>query len=158
MDDTPRDLLTISFTDVEEDIADLHAWAACLHSNISCAGFGRTALQAVIDLCAAIERERAVWSDHGRVELIRQRTHEAAPPPPRILVCAAEARLRGMDTLTVKLWPSGDAWCAQIGTDIVAGRGGFGPTCLEALRDLCRNLLTTPDEHHATDRNLLVLR
>ena len=71
-----------------------------------------------------------------------------------------------LDTLTVKFWrdepgpeyrgPSTTTWACNIGPDIAAGAGGFGPTPLMALRDLCENIAR--DEGRRTDAGRLLLR
>ncbi len=72
-----------------------------------------------------------------------------------------------IDTLTVRFWLDSPGpnykgptpiktFCAQIGEDICVGVGGFGPTPLAALRDLCDNIAR--DEGHKTDNGKLLLR
>lgn len=71
-----------------------------------------------------------------------------------------------IDTLTVKFWRDQPGpnyrgteppdWACHIGLDIVVGAGGFGPTPLAALRDLCDTI--AKDEGHFTDNRKLKLR
>ncbi len=71
-----------------------------------------------------------------------------------------------IDTLTVKFWRDQPGpeyrgteepnWACHIGPDIALGVGGFGPTPLAALRDLCENI--AKDEGHQTDNKKLLLR
>jgi hypothetical protein len=71
-----------------------------------------------------------------------------------------------IDTLTVQFWRDAPGplykgtkppdWCAQVGKDIVVGVGGFGPTPLAALRDLCNHIAR--DEGWRTDNGKLLLR
>lgn len=71
-----------------------------------------------------------------------------------------------IDTLTVKFWRDGGydgkpcpktaPWACHIGSNIVEGVGGFGPTPLLALADLCNNI--GKDEGHRTDKKKILLR
>lgn len=72
----------------------------------------------------------------------------------------------GIDTLTIKFWrdggyngkpcPADAPWACHIGINFVEGVGGFGPTPLAALQDLCKNI--GRDEGHRTDHGKLLLR
>lgn len=71
-----------------------------------------------------------------------------------------------IDTLTVKFWrdqpgplykgPPVETWVAQIGPNIAEGVGGFGPTPLAALRELCENIAR--DEGRRSDNGKVFLR
>lgn len=71
-----------------------------------------------------------------------------------------------IDTLTVKFWRDQPGpeyrgtepadWACHVGKDIVVGCGGFGPTPLAALRDLCENIAR--NEGIRTDLERLFLR
>lgn len=71
-----------------------------------------------------------------------------------------------IDTLTVKFWRDAPGpnyrgteppdWGCYIGENFIVGAGGFGPTPLAALRDLCDTI--AQDEGHRTDHGKLLLR
>ena len=71
-----------------------------------------------------------------------------------------------IDTLTITFQPDqpGDqfigpclpAFCCFIGPDWCGGVGGFGPTPLAAIRDLCENIARR--EGYRTDNGKLFLR
>lgn len=72
----------------------------------------------------------------------------------------------GIDTLTIKFWRDGGyngkpvaktaPWACHIGENYIEGVGGFGPTPLAALRDLCENI--GREEGHKTDTMKIFLR
>jgi hypothetical protein len=81
--------------------------------------------------------------------------------PPVIFDCTP------IDTLTVKFWRDTPGplytgptppptWGCHIGPDFIGGAGGFGPTPLAALRNLCE--IIAQDEGHRTDAGKLLLR
>jgi hypothetical protein len=71
-----------------------------------------------------------------------------------------------LDTLTVKFWrdmpgpnykgTEQPGWACHIGENFIEGSGGFGPTPLAALRNLCDQIAA--DEGHRTDGGLIFLR
>ena len=71
-----------------------------------------------------------------------------------------------IDTLTVKFWRDSQGpnyqgtnppgWGCHIGENFIEGAGGFGPTPLAALRNLCDQIAL--DEGHRTDEGRLLLR
>lgn len=72
----------------------------------------------------------------------------------------------GIDTLTIKFWRDGGyngkpcpptaPWACHIGINFIEGVGGFGPTPLEALLDLAKNI--GREEGHRTDNGKVFLR